>query len=107
MVKRPEKLLATVLLSNNLVNTAAASLGTALALSLITDETVAVLVATAAVTLLLLIFSESLPKTIAWNRSETVGFCLCPSPFDCCDCLVAADSGPAGYYLPIYQVAAG
>ena len=74
MVKRPEKLLATVLLSNNLVNTAAASLGTALALSLITDETVAVLVATAAVTLLLLIFSESLPKTIAWNRSETVAF---------------------------------
>ena len=74
MVKRPEKLLATVLLSNNLVNTAAASLGTALALSLIADETVAVLVATAAVTLLLLIFSESLPKTIAWNRSETVAF---------------------------------
>ena len=74
MIKRPEKLLATVLLSNNLVNTAAASLGTALALSLITDETVAVLVATAAVTLLLLIFSETLPKTIAWNRSEAVTF---------------------------------
>ena len=74
MVKRPERLLATVLLSNNLVNTAAAALGTALALNLIEDDTLAVLVATICVTLLLLVFSETLPKTVAWNRSETVAF---------------------------------
>ncbi len=74
MVKRPERLLATVLLSNNLVNTAAAALGTAVALNLIEDDALAVLVATFGVTLLLLIFSETLPKTVAWNRSETVAF---------------------------------
>ena len=33
MVQQPEKLLSTILLSNNLVNTAAAALGTALAIS--------------------------------------------------------------------------
>ena len=65
LIQRPEKLLATVLLSNNLVNTAAAALGTALALSMIRNETLAVLVSTAVVTVLLLVFSETLPKTIA------------------------------------------
>ena len=72
LIQRPERLLATVLLSNNLVNTAAAALGTAIALSLIENEGVAVLVATGGVTLLLLIFSETLPKTVAWNRSEAL-----------------------------------
>ena len=75
MVERPERLLATVLLSNNLVNTAAASLGTAIALSLIPhNPSLAVLAATVVVTLLLLIFSETLPKTVAWNRSEALTF---------------------------------
>ncbi len=75
MVSRPERLLATVLLSNNLVNTAAASLGTAIALSLLPDNpSLAVLLATVAVTVLLLVFSETLPKTIAWNRPETLVF---------------------------------
>lgn len=74
LVRRPERLLATVLLSNNLVNTAAAALGTAIALNLIENDELAVLVATVSVTLLLLIFSETLPKTVAWNRSETLAF---------------------------------
>ena len=74
LVQRPERLLATVLLSNNLVNTAAAALGTAIALNMIENDEVAVLVATVCVTLLLLIFSETLPKTVAWNRSETLAF---------------------------------
>jgi putative hemolysin len=72
LIQRPEKLLATILLSNNLVNTAAAALGTAIALSLIQHETLAILVATAGVTALLLVFSETLPKTIAWHRAEPV-----------------------------------
>ena len=74
LVHRPERLLATVLLSNNLVNTAAAALGTAIALNMIENETLAVLVSTVAVTMCLLIFSETLPKTVAWNRSETLAF---------------------------------
>lgn len=74
LVQRPERLLATVLLGNNLTNTAAAALGTALTISLMGNSTVAVLVATLGVTTLLLVFSETLPKTVAWNRPEWVAF---------------------------------
>ena len=77
LIEHPERLLATVLLSNNLVNTAAAALGTAIALKLLGNrfgEGVAVLAATVVVTTLLLIFSETLPKTIAWSRPETLTF---------------------------------
>ena len=77
LIRQPERLLATVLLSNNLVNTAAAALGTAVALKLIGDrfgEGLAVLAATFVVTTLLLIFSETLPKTVAWSRPETLSF---------------------------------
>ena len=74
LVQRPERLLATVLLGNNLTNTAAAALGTALTISLMGNSTVAVLVATLGVTTLLLVFSETLPKTVAWNRSEGGAF---------------------------------
>ena len=72
LIQHPERLLATVLLSNNLVNTGAAALGTAVAINLIHNSTVAVLVSTFGVTFLLLVFSETLPKTVAWKRSETV-----------------------------------
>ena len=72
LIGHPERLLATVLLSNNLTNTAAAALGTALAISLIPNATIAVLVSTFGVTVLLLVFSETLPKTVAWKRSEMV-----------------------------------
>ena len=74
LLHRPEKLLATVLLGNNLVNTAAAALATALAISLMDNSNLAVLVATVAVTMLLLVFGETVPKTLAWSRAETVAF---------------------------------
>lgn len=61
---RPEKLLSTVLTGNNLANTAAAALGTGLALSFMSDNN-AVIVSTIGVTVLLLIFAEAIPKTIA------------------------------------------
>ena len=77
MMQRPEKFLATVLLGNNLVNTAVAVLGTALAVSLIgSNNYQAILAATFGVTLVLLIFGEALPKTIAWHRSEKVAFAV-------------------------------
>ncbi len=74
LADRPEKLLATVLLSNNLVNTAAAALATAVAISLIDNVDLAVLIATIGVTLILLVFAETLPKTMAWRRAEGVAF---------------------------------
>lgn len=76
LVQRPEKLLATVLLSNNLVNTAAAALATALAISLVDNTNIAVLIATAATTILVLIIGEIIPKTVAWRRAETVSFAV-------------------------------
>ena len=76
LVQRPEKLLATVLLSNNLVNTAAAALATALAINLVDNTNIAVLIATAATTILVLIIGEIIPKTVAWRRAETVSFAV-------------------------------
>ena len=74
LVQKPERFLATVLLSNNLVNTAAAALATVLVVELIGHPLVSALVSTIGITLLLLLFCESLPKTIAWHRSENVAF---------------------------------
>ena len=76
LLHRPDKFLATVLLGNNLVNTAAAALGTVLAVSLIGNDLLAVVVATFGVTLVLLVFGETMPKTIAWQRSERVAFAV-------------------------------
>ncbi len=69
MVEHPEKLLSTILLGNNLVNTAAAVLATVMAVSVLGQEQ-GVLVATIGVTIILLIFAETTPKTIAAHHSE-------------------------------------
>ena len=74
LIQKPERFLATVLLSNNLVNTAAAALATLLVVELIGNPLVSALVSTIGITLILLLFCESLPKTIAWHRSERVSF---------------------------------
>ena len=76
LVQRREKLLATVLLGNNLVNTGAAALATAVAISLMDSSGYAVLVATVATTAILLVLGETLPKTVAWSRPEGVAFAV-------------------------------
>ncbi len=68
MMERPERLLSTVLTGNNLVNTAAASLGTILAVSVWGEW--GVLIATIGISIILLIFCESTPKTIAVHNPE-------------------------------------
>jgi putative hemolysin len=68
MLEKPERLLSTILLSNNFVNTAAAALGTALAISLWPEH--GIIIATVVVTIMLLVFSETTPKTIATRHSE-------------------------------------
>jgi putative hemolysin len=74
MAQHPERLLSTVLLGNNLVNTAAAALGTVLVLSFMDNPTSAILVATAGIAFLLLIFGEILPKTFAARNAERFAF---------------------------------
>jgi putative hemolysin len=71
MMDKPERFLSTILLGNNLVNTAAAALATTLALS-IWGEGVAVVVATFAITAVLLIFGEVTPKTFGSGYREKV-----------------------------------
>jgi len=68
MIKKPEKLLSTILLGNNFVNVAAAALGTMLAVSVWGER--GVLIATIGVTILILIFAEATPKTIATQHAE-------------------------------------
>jgi len=68
MVEQPEKLLSTILLGNNFVNTAAAALATALAIKFWPEQ--GVIIATIVVTIVLLIFCETTPKTIATRHAE-------------------------------------
>ncbi len=72
-IDQPEKTLSTVLLGNNLVNTAMAAVGTMLAVAWL-DRGVAVVVSTAGVTILLLILGEVVPKTFASRHSEWLAF---------------------------------
>ncbi len=71
MIEQPEKFLSTVLLGNNLVNTAAAAIATFLAINL-WGEKWGVLIATIAITIVLLIFCETTPKTIATRHAERI-----------------------------------
>ena len=69
MIERPEKLLSVILLGNNLVNTAAAALATLLAVSL-WGEQIGLLIATVAITVIILVFAETTPKTYAAQHPE-------------------------------------
>ncbi len=69
MLERPERFLSTILLGNNLVNTAVAALATILAMSVWGEEQ-GVLIATIGVTIVLLIFAETTPKTFANRHAE-------------------------------------
>jgi putative hemolysin len=76
--ERPERFLSTILLGNNLVNTAAASLGTALAVGFLGEQS-GIVVSTVAVTVLLLIFGDAIPKTSAAHHAERISLALAPS----------------------------
>ncbi|MDD5509616.1 MAG: hemolysin family protein [Dehalococcoidales bacterium] len=68
MMQHPEKLLSAILTGNNLVNTAAASLATVLAVSFWGER--GILIATIGMTIILLIFCETTPKIIAAHNAE-------------------------------------
>ncbi len=68
LIKRPERLLSTILLGNNLVGIAAAALATVLAVSIWGER--GIIIATVGVTIVFLIFGEATPKIIATHHAE-------------------------------------
>lgn len=76
LVEEKENLIGSILLGNNLVNILASSLATSVLIVLVGDAAVAV--ATIVMTLLVLIFSEVLPKTYAIRNPD--GFALTVAP---------------------------
>jgi len=68
IIEHPERFLSTVLLGNTFVNAAIAALATVLALSAWGEQ--GVLYATIGVTIIVLIFGEVTPKTIAAQHAE-------------------------------------
>ncbi|AOW77825.1 magnesium/cobalt efflux protein [Colwellia sp. PAMC 20917] len=72
LLERPDRLIGLILIGNNLVNIAASAIATIIGLRLFGD--MGVLVATIALTLVVLIFSEVTPKTLAALYPEKIAF---------------------------------
>lgn len=72
IVEQPEKFLATVLLGINFFETAVATLGTIIAVSLIQNENLAVAIATIVITIVTLVFAELVPKSLAVRYGERI-----------------------------------
>ena len=66
IISNPSRMLTTLLIGNNIVNIWASSIGTAFAIAVFGDEGVGI--ATGAMTILILVFSEITPKTIAAHK---------------------------------------
>ena len=76
---KKERLIGTLLLGNNLVNTLATAIATSFFINLLKDNEKGILYSTIVMTLLILIFGEVLPKTIAINKADK--FALLFAPF--------------------------
>ncbi|AHL74537.1 hypothetical protein CH92_05290 [Stutzerimonas stutzeri] len=72
LLERPDRLLGTILVGNNFVNILASSIATVLAIKLWGEAGIAI--ATIGLTIILLIFGEITPKTLAALRPETVAY---------------------------------
>ncbi|MBI2866385.1 MAG: HlyC/CorC family transporter [Chloroflexi bacterium] len=75
LLERPDRLLIGLLTGNNIVNVAAAAVGTALATTYIGGQK-ALLIATLGVTFLLLVFGEITPKVLGVRYWERVTFLM-------------------------------
>ena len=68
LLSNKDKLISTLLIGNNLVNVVSTSLATSAAITLFAEG--GVLLASVAMTVLLVIFAEVLPKTYAFNHAD-------------------------------------
>ena len=75
LLARTDRLIGVILIGNNFVNIAAASIATLIAQRIWVDNPeLGVSIATVLLTLVILIFSEVTPKTIAANHPEKIAF---------------------------------
>ncbi|MFV0277384.1 MAG: HlyC/CorC family transporter [Parahaliea sp.] len=72
LLQRPDRLIGLILIGNNLVNILASSIATVIAIRLWGDAGIAI--ATGCLTLVILIFAEITPKTIAALYPEKIAF---------------------------------
>ena len=72
LLERPDRLIGLILIGNNLVNILASAIATVIAIRLWGDA--GILIATVSLTLVVLIFAEITPKTIAALHPEGVAF---------------------------------
>ncbi len=74
LLNKTDKLLGVILLGNNLVNIAAATLATVISIRLFGDSDVALSLATLLLTFLILVFSEVTPKVLGASYPERVAY---------------------------------
>ena len=74
LLAHTDKLLGVVLLGNNLVNTAAASLATVIAFRLLGESELGLAIATGVAAFFILVFSEITPKVIGASYPERIAF---------------------------------
>ena len=72
LLSRPDRLLGTILVGNNIVNILAASIASVIAVQLWGDAGIAI--STILLTIVILIFGEITPKTLAALRPEMIAF---------------------------------
>ncbi|MGL4849916.1 MAG: HlyC/CorC family transporter [Clostridium sp.] len=72
LTEDPNKLLGAILIGNNIVNIGASSIATSLAVKVFNGSDAAIAISTGVMTVLVLIFGEITPKTIAKQKSEKV-----------------------------------
>ena len=72
LLSRPDRLIGLILIGNNLVNIAASAIATIIGIRLFGD--MGILIATVALTLVILIFAEVTPKTLAALYPEKIAF---------------------------------
>ncbi|WP_111746327.1 HlyC/CorC family transporter [Salinisphaera orenii] len=72
LLERPDRLIGLILLGNNLVNIAASAVATVIGIRLFGDA--GVVVATVVLTVIVLIFSEVTPKTLAALHPERIAY---------------------------------
>ncbi len=72
VIESPDKLLSSILVGNNAANVSISSLSTALIISVFKGNSAAISIGAVIVTIVILIFSEITPKTVAANHPEKI-----------------------------------